>query len=122
MTIWTVIHAVHLLAMAFFIGGQIMLGAVLVPVLRGREEMKLVARRFGAGSLVALGLLILTGVQLAAHDHAWGDGVLQAKLVLLAVLIGAMGYHVHHGEKRWLDPVIGVLSLAVMLLGVTLAH
>ncbi len=60
MDIWTVVHVVHLLAMAFFVGGQIMLAAVLVPVFRGREEMKIVARRFAVGSLIALGLLILT--------------------------------------------------------------
>lgn len=71
MDIWTVVHAVHLLAMAFFVGGQIMLAAVLVPVFRGRPEMKVVAQRFAVGSLVALGLLILTGVELASH----GDGV-----------------------------------------------
>ncbi len=104
MTIWTVVHAIHLLAMAFFVGGQIMLAAVLVPVLRGRDEMKVVARRFGLGSLVALALLVVTGMQLASHEDAWSDTVLQVKLTLLVILIGLLGYHVHRGEKRWMDP------------------
>lgn len=124
MDIWTVVHAVHLLAMAFFVGGQIMLAAVLVPVFRGRggDDLKLVARRFGFGSLIALGLLILTGVELASHEHDWGNSVLMVKLSLLGVLILLLGYHVHRGEKRWLDPVIGLLSLVIMFLGVVLAH
>lgn len=122
MDIWTVVHVVHLLAMAFFVGGQIMLAAVLVPVLRGREEMKVVARRFAAGSLIALGLLILTGVQLASHEEAWSDSTLHVKLTLLVVLIGLIGYHTHSGSRRWMDPVIGTLSIAVMVLGVVLAH
>lgn len=122
MDIWTVVHVVHLLAMAFFVGGQIMLAAVLVPVLRGREEMKVVARRFAAGSLIALGLLILTGVQLASHEEAWSDSTLHVKLTLLVVLIGLIGYHTHSSSKRWMDPVIGTLSIAVMVLGVVLAH
>lgn len=108
--------------MAFFVGGQIMLAAVLVPVFRGREEMKVVARRFGVGSLIALGLLILTGVQLAGHEDAWGDSTLHVKLTLLVVLIGLLGYHVHNGAKRWMDPVIGLLSITIMVLGVVLAH
>ncbi|MBO9531497.1 MAG: hypothetical protein J7513_00785 [Solirubrobacteraceae bacterium] len=122
MDIWTVVHFLHLLAMAFFIGGQIMLAGVLVPILKGKDEMKAVAKRFGLGSLIALGVLILTGVQMAGHEDAWGDGNLQAKLVILAVLILTIGYHVHTATKRWLDPVIFVLSLAVMGLGVVLAH
>lgn len=122
MDIWTVVHVVHLLAMAFFVGGQIMLAAVLVPVFRGREEMKIVARRFAVGSLIALGLLILTGVQLASHEEAWSDSTLHVKLTLLVILIGLIGYHTHSASKRWLDPVIGTLSIAVMVLGVVLAH
>jgi putative copper export protein len=119
---WTIVHVVHLLAMAFFVGGQIMLAAVLVPVLRGRDEFKRVARRFAVGSLIALGLLIVSGVELAGHEDAWGEPTLHVKLLLLAVLVGLIGYHAHHGTKRWLDPVIGVLSIAVMVLGVVLAH
>ncbi|MEH3055189.1 MAG: hypothetical protein PGN13_14515 [Patulibacter minatonensis] len=122
MDIWTFVHWVHLLAMAFFIGGQIILAAVLVPVLKGDEKLKVIARRYGFGSLIALGLLIVTGVQMASHEDDWGNTNLQVKLVLLGVLIVLIGAHTHMGTKRWMDPVIGVLSLAVMTLGVVLAH
>jgi putative copper export protein len=61
---WQAILYVHLLAMAFFVGGQLVFGLAVVPVLRGdadRERMRVIARRFGFGSLIALGVLIVTG-------------------------------------------------------------
>ena len=55
---WTLIRFLHVLAMAFFVGGQILLVAAVVPVLRGGDEsvMRAVARRFGIGSAGALAL------------------------------------------------------------------
>jgi putative copper export protein len=63
---WQAVLYLHLLAMAFFVGGQLVFGIAVVPVLRGdpdpeRTRMRAVARRFGYGSLAALGVLILTG-------------------------------------------------------------
>ena len=60
---WTLIRFLHVLAMAFFVGGQILLVAAVVPVLRGGDEsvMRAVARRFGIGSAGALALLVATG-------------------------------------------------------------
>jgi hypothetical protein len=56
-TLWNGILWLHLVAMAFFVGGQLMLAAVVVPVLRGREEgvpLRAAARRFGFGTLAAI--------------------------------------------------------------------
>jgi uncharacterized membrane protein len=53
----TFLRYLHLLAMAFFVGGQLFLAAVVVPTLRGdaeRARLRTVARRFGAGTLVAM--------------------------------------------------------------------
>ena len=53
MTFWNGMLWLHLLAMAFFVGGQLMLAAVVVPVLRGfadREPLRAAARRFGVGN------------------------------------------------------------------------
>src|ERR687896_1922892 len=56
---WETVRWIHLLAMAFFVGGQLVLAAVVVPVLRGdRARLRDAARRFATGTLVALALLI----------------------------------------------------------------
>ena len=47
----------HLLAMGFFVGGQIFLATVVVPTLRAagkRDELRRIARRFGMGTVAAL--------------------------------------------------------------------
>jgi hypothetical protein len=44
--------------MAFFVGGQLFLVAAVVPSFRGepdRERLRAIARRFGWGTLVAIG-------------------------------------------------------------------
>src|SRR5687767_6956792 len=80
----------HLIAMAFFVGGQLLLAFVVVPALRGgakgpleagkRVVMRRAARRFGVGSLVALGVLAVTGAGMAGEFDSWDEGALQAKL------------------------------------------
>jgi uncharacterized membrane protein len=122
MDFWNVLLAIHLLAMAFFVGGQLVLAIVLVPLFKGTPQMKQAARRFAHASLGALVLLILTGAYMASHYDQWGSHTLWAKLALLIVLFGLMGYHMQNGEKRWVDPILGVLSLTIVVLGVALAN
>ncbi|MGZ5342649.1 MAG: hypothetical protein ACXWEK_06420, partial [Solirubrobacterales bacterium] len=65
---WDLVLALHLLAMAFFVGGQLFLVAAVVPVERrapDRERLRAIARRFGWGSLVAVAVLIATGAAMA---------------------------------------------------------
>ena len=48
----TLVRYLHLLAMAFFVGGQLFLVAAVVPSLRAeadRERLRTIARRFGWG-------------------------------------------------------------------------
>lgn len=68
---WQAVLYLHLLAMAFFVGGQLVFGIAVVPILRGDPDpgharMRAVARRFGYGSLVALGVLLVTGWAMAS--------------------------------------------------------
>ena len=61
-----VLRYLHLLAMAVFVGGQMVLAFAVVPALReDRPALRAVARRFGWATLVALGVLVLTGTGLA---------------------------------------------------------
>ena len=62
----TLVRYLHLLAMAFFVGGQLFLVAAVVPTLRGdddRERLRAIARRFGWGTLAAIAVLIATGIR-----------------------------------------------------------
>jgi len=121
---WTLIRWLHLLAMAFFVGGQLMLAAVVVPVVRGsdRAQLRAVARRFGVGSLVAIVVLVITGSLMASHFHRWSDGDLQVKLGLV-VLVGLLiGWHTRKPELHALEGLIFVVSLAIVWLGVSIAH
>jgi putative copper export protein len=122
MEIWVIMRAIHLLAMAFFVGGQLMLAATIVPVLKGNDAMVPVARRFAWGSLIALLVLILTGAYMASHYHEWSDPLLIAKIALLIVVAGLIHFHMQNGQKHWLAPLIFVISLTIMVLGVQLAH
>ncbi|HVV89741.1 MAG TPA: hypothetical protein VHB53_04540, partial [Solirubrobacterales bacterium] len=61
---WRFVLYLHLLSMAFFVGGQLVFGLAVVPLLRGegdRERLRAIARRFGYGSLGALLVLVVTG-------------------------------------------------------------
>jgi uncharacterized membrane protein len=122
---WLAIRYLHLLAMAFFVGGQIVLVAAVVPTVgrgRNREAMRGIARRFGWGSIVALGVLIATGAAMASHYGLWDDSTLHIKLTLV-VLIGALViWHIRAPQLRALDGAIFVGSLAIVWLGAALAH
>jgi uncharacterized membrane protein len=122
---WDAIRWLHLLAMAFFVGGQLMLAATVVPVLRGledREPLRNVARRFGQGTLVALAVLIITGAAMASHYGDWGRGTLHVKLALV-VLVGVLvAWHTRRADLHALEGAIFLVSLAIVWLGVALAH
>jgi uncharacterized membrane protein len=122
--VWTLIRWLHLLSMAFFVGGQLMLAAVVVPAVRGtdRDAIRAVARRFGAGSLVAILVLVVTGSLMASHYHRWGDGDLHVKLGLV-VLVGLLiAWHTRKPELHALEGLIFLLSLAIVWLGIAIAH
>jgi len=121
---WNLVVWLHLLAMAFFVGGQLVLVAAIVPVLRGLndgEQMRAVARRFGYGTLIAIGVLLITGAGLASHQHLWSSPKLHMKLTLVVVTAGLIIWHMKRPKLRALDGIIFLLSLAIVWLGVSLA-
>jgi uncharacterized membrane protein len=121
----TVLRYLHLLAMAFFVGGQLVLVVAVVPTLRGerdRERLRAIARRFGWGTLAAIAVLIGTGIPLASKFHQWSNGTLHAKLALVAVVAGLVAWHMRRPQLHALEGAIFVGSLAIVWLGVSLAH
>jgi uncharacterized membrane protein len=123
-TAWQAVLYVHLLAMAFFLGGQLVVGLALVPVERRNpdpERLRAVARRFGIGSAVALGVLLATGIAMASHFSLWSLDTLQIKLVLVAVLIALTVVHLRFPRAHVLQGAILLLTLAVVWLGLDIA-
>jgi uncharacterized membrane protein len=123
-TFWNGVLWLHLLGMAFFVGGQMMLAGVVVPVLRGsdhREAMLAAARRFGIGTGIAFAVLIVTGVALASHEHKWSDSTLQVKIGLVALVGVLIGVHMRRPQSHALDGLVFALSLAIVWLGIVVA-
>ena len=124
MDAWTLIRFLHIVALAFFVGGQLLLVAV-VPVVRrhgGDAALRGVARRFGMGSLVAIVVLVATGAAMASHFALWLDDVLRLKLALV-VLIGVLiALHIAAPTSRALSIAVLVATLLVVWLGVELTH
>ncbi len=124
MTFWNGVLWLHLLGMAFFVGGQLMLAAVVVPVLRSAGErgaLRAAARRFGIGTLIAFAVLILSGTAMAAHFHRWGDSTLQVKLGLVVVVGILIGAHLRRPQSHALDAAVFLVSLAIVWLGIVVA-
>jgi uncharacterized membrane protein len=121
--IWQAILYIHLLAMAFFVGGQLVFGLAVVPVLRGeadRDRMRAIARRFGYGSLVALGVLIVTGWAMASHYDLFGNSTLQWKLALVGAVVGLTIVHLRKPKLHALQAAILGLTLVIVWLGLEL--
>jgi uncharacterized membrane protein len=122
---WQAVLYLHLLAMAFFLGGQLAFGLAVVPVLLGdpdpeRTRMRAVARRFGYGSLAALGVLLVTGWAMASHYGLWGSSTLQWKLALVGLVIALTLVHLRLPKLHALQGAILLASLAIVWLGLEL--
>lgn len=121
--LWQGVLYLHLLAMAFFVGGQLVFGIAVVPILRedpDRERMRAIARRFGFGSLIALAVLILSGWAMAAHYDLFDSSTLQWKLALVALVIALTLVHLRRPKLHALQGAILLASLAIVWLGLEL--
>lgn len=118
---WQGVLYLHLLAMAFFVGGQLVFGIAVVPILRGdRERMRAVARRFGYGSLIALGALVATGWAMASHYDLFDSSTLQWKLGLVGLVVALTAAHLRWPRLHALQGAILLASLAIVWLGLEL--
>src|SRR5262245_24037562 len=121
---WLAVRWLHVLAMALFVGGQIVLVVAIVPTLRGsnRDALRAIARRFGWASLAALAVLVATGSAMAAHTSRWDSGTLQVKLALVVAVIAMIVWHMRRPGAHAIEGVVFLISLAIVWLGLALAH
>ncbi len=123
--VWFVVRWLHILAMGFFVGGQIFLAAIVVPVERrspDRERLRMIARRFGYGTLAVFGVLLATGGAMASHLHLWGDTPFQIKLTLFALIAILVLWHMRRPTLHVLEGAIFITSLAIVWIGLYLAN
>ena len=121
---WTLVLFLHLLGIAFFVGGQLMLAIVVVPALRGQDEalMRGAAKRFGIASVVALAVIVATGIAMASHYELWDNSTLQAKIGLLVFVLVLVALHTVTPYTRAISIVVLLTSIVIMWLGVDLMH
>lgn len=122
---WLAVLYIHLLSMAFFVGGQIVLAAAVVPVNRRNPDparMSAMGRLFGIGSAVALALLLVTGIAMAEKFSLWQSGVLQIKLTLVALVLVLTAVHMRFPRRHALQAVILLASLVIVWLGLDLTR
>jgi putative copper export protein len=121
---WELVRFLHLLAIALFVGGQLMLALVVTPALRGQDPalMRAAARRFGIASAVALVVIVATGAAMASHFQRWSDSTLHWKIGLLILVFVLTGLHTRVPYTRAISYLVLATSLVIFWLGVTLAH
>jgi uncharacterized membrane protein len=107
--LWSLVRFLHVLSAMVWVGGQLTLTAMLLPVVRARlaatdraAVMRQVGRRFGMFTVaVFLPVQLTTGVALAWHhgvtlaslsEPGYGRTLL-AKLVVVALVLAASGVH-----------------------------
>jgi uncharacterized membrane protein len=112
---WSVVPFLHVLSAALWVGGQLAVSLVVLPIARrlldpGQRAgvLRAIGRRFGVITVaVFLPVQIATGAALARHNHVtWsslGDPgygrTLAAKLALFAAVMVAAGLHGMAGAR-----------------------
>jgi uncharacterized membrane protein len=121
---WAVVLFFHLLGIAFFVGGQLMLAVVVVPALRGQDAalMRGAAKRFGIASVIALVVIVATGIAMASHYQLWDSSILQAKIGLLVLVVVLAALHAVTPYTRAISIAVLLTSVAIVWLGVDLMH
>jgi uncharacterized membrane protein len=106
---WSLVRFLHVLAAMGWVGGQLVLSGVVLPVLRAELDpatraplVRKAAKRYGlVANTVLLPTSLVTGLALAAHRHlSWeilgGDGygrLFSIKMVLVVLSVALAAVH-----------------------------
>jgi putative copper export protein len=121
--------SLHVLAATVWVGGQIVLAA-LVPVLRnaGGQTVRVAARRFNAVAWPAFAVLVLTGVWNVVAERAHVHGAYQTTLIVKLVVVALSGVaaalHVRArtaAARGFWGAATGISAVAALVLGILLA-
>lgn len=116
-----IIFYLHLLGATVWVGGLIVLGA-LVPAVRkvtdDRTVIRAMARRFGVLSWTALGLQVATGLVLAIERFPWSTALnWKIGLVLMSAMLAAW----HTLAARDQTPAIrGAIQATILVLALVI--
>lgn len=121
-----VVFYLHLLGTSVWIGGLLVMGALVSAVRNATEDRAVVqamARRFGVVSWIALGVLIVTGGVLAIDN--WSQTlILKVGLVLIVAMVtawhSAMGSDQSPKTRGATQGVILILSLVILAAAISL--
>ena len=128
MDLETVRLFLHVLAATIWVGGQLVLAA-LVPALRraGPEVPRTAARAFGRVAWPAFGVLVATGVWNIVAEGDRGSAfrsTLTVKLTVVAASGATAFLHARATSRRGMavfGALTGLTALAALLLGIVLA-
>jgi hypothetical protein len=84
--------------------------------------MRLIARRFGVGSVAALAVVVATEVAMASHFSLWNSDILRFKLVVLVLVAVLLALHVLTPTSRVVSYGVAAASLLVVWLGVKFTY
>jgi hypothetical protein len=59
---------------------------------------------------------------MAADADRWDDGTLHVKLALVAAVVGLVLWHMRRPQQHAAEGAVFVVSIAIVVLGVELAH
>lgn len=139
MSVWSLIRFVHVVGAVMWLGGQLTVSALVLPVARRRLDeraraglMRTLGKRLGIATVAAfVPLQVTTGVLLAAHkgvtwvsltDPGYGR-LLAGKLVAFVLVMLAAGLHgwANGVGRRSLARALAVASLSGSFVVVLLA-
>lgn len=100
---------VHLVAVSFWLGGQLFLLAVVVPAVRNEDPqrraqlLRAVGQRYGVVSIPVLLTILVTGIAMAGERELFVRGVptFDHKLVAVAVVLASTVLHVVAARHQW---------------------